>query len=39
MTPVLMVRSDDGLEAVDDAFAATVTAAGGSPRQAHLATD
>lgn len=37
--PVLVVSSDDGLKPLDDSFAAAVTAAGGSPRQAHLATD
>lgn len=37
--PVLVVSSDDGLEPVDDSFAAAVTAAGGSPRAVHLATD
>ncbi len=37
--PVLVVSSDDGLRAVDDGFAAAVTASGGSPRQVHLATD
>ena len=39
MKPVLVVSSDDGLKPVDDAFAAAVSAAGGSPRQEHLATD
>jgi len=36
---VLVVSSDDGLKALGDSFAAAVTASGGSPRQAHLATD
>jgi acetyl esterase/lipase len=39
MKPVLVVSSDDELRSVDDAFAAAVTAAGGSPHQEHLATD
>ena len=36
---LLVVSSDDGLKRVDDSFVAAVTAEGGSPRQAHLATD
>ena len=39
MKPVLVISSDDGLRPVDDAFAASVKTAGGSPRQEHLATD
>ncbi len=39
MKPILVVSSDDGLQPVDDGFAAAVTASGGSPRKAHLATD
>ena len=37
--PVLVVSSDDGLKPLDDSFASAVTAAGGAPRQVHLATD
>lgn len=37
--PVLVISSDDGLKPLDDGFAAAVTASGGLPRQAHLATD
>jgi D-aminopeptidase len=37
--PLLVVSSDDGLKPLDDSFAAAVTAAGGAPRQVHLATD
>lgn len=39
MKPILVVSSDDGLQPVDDGFAAAVTASGGAPRQAHLVTD
>lgn len=38
-TPVLVVSSDDGLRADDEAYAAAVRAAGGAPRLVHLATD
>ena len=37
--PMLVVSSDDGLKPIDDSFANAVMAAGGSPRQVHLATD
>ena len=39
MRPILVVSSNDGLQPIDDSFAAAVTASGGSPRRAHLATD
>lgn len=38
-TRLLVVSSDDGLQSVDDSFAAAVTASGGSPIRVHLVTD
>ena len=37
--PVLVVDSDDGLQAVDEAYAAAVRAAGRAPRVVHFTTD
>lgn len=38
-TPILVVSSNDGLQPVDEGYAAAVRKAGGAPRVEHFATD